>query len=203
MKGKSRYACPVFERDICVILGRPLDVDTVIVDMVREMVRIPAALKSWRGPVADLLNDNRLFNSTSEMATTWKPVVKALFDVDKTAFPELLSQSVITTAENHLMTVSAKVSTAPSANIFTNREYEMLLRSLNLRRLSYVLFSGEKNHSITLLPTIQEKLVDIFRNVSAPIVQSEVYLCIRVLLCRLSPHNLTSFWPVVLTELVS
>jgi len=37
--------------------------------------------------------------------------------------------------------------------------------------------------------------------VTAPIVQSEVYLCIRVLLCRLSPHNLTSFWPVVLTEL--
>jgi len=28
-----------------------------------------------------------------------------------------------------------------------------------------------------------------------------VYLCIRVILCRLSAHNLTSFWPVVLTEL--
>jgi len=79
----------------------------------------------------------------------------------------------------------------------------MLLRSLNLRRLSFVLFNGDKNHFITQLPTIQEKLVDILRNVSAPIVQSEVYLCIRVLLCRLSPHNLTSFWPVVLTELVS
>lgn len=78
----------------------------------------------------------------------------------------------------------------------------MLLRSLNLRRLSFVLFAGDKNHFITQLPTIQEKLVDILRNVSAPIVQSEVYLCIRVLLCRLSPHNLTSFWPVILTELV-
>ena len=24
----------------------------------------------------------------------------------------------------------------------------------------------------------------------------------RILLCRLSPHNLSSFWPVILTELV-
>jgi len=77
----------------------------------------------------------------------------------------------------------------------------MLLRSLNLRRLSYVVFTGEKNHFLTQLPTIQEKLVDIFRSVPSPVVQCEVFLCIRVLLCRLAPHNLTSFWPVVLTEM--
>jgi hypothetical protein len=78
----------------------------------------------------------------------------------------------------------------------------MLLQSLNLRRLSYVLLAGDKNHFLTQLPSVQEKLVEIFRNVSSPVVQSEVYLCVRVLLCRLSPHNLTSFWPVLLTELV-
>jgi hypothetical protein len=78
----------------------------------------------------------------------------------------------------------------------------MLLRSLNLRRLSYIIFTGEKNHFLAQLPVIQEKLVDIFKNVASPVVQSEVYLCIRILLCRLSPHNLTSFWPVLLTELV-
>lgn len=84
-----------------------------------------------------------------------------------------------------------------------NREYEMLLRSLNLRRLAFVFLSGDKNQFLTQLPTIQEKFVDTLRNVSSAIVQSEVYLCIRVLLCRLSPHNLSSFWPVILTELVS
>src|ERR1700722_15717221 len=78
----------------------------------------------------------------------------------------------------------------------------MLLRSQNLRRLSYVMFTGENNHFLTHLPTVQEKLVDVLKNVAAPIVHSEVYLCIRVLLCRLSPHSLTSFWPLVLTELV-
>jgi hypothetical protein len=95
-----------------------------------------------------------------------------------------------------------KVTTAPSANIFSSREYEMLLQSLNLRRLSYVLLTGEKNQFLVQLPTVQEKLVDTLRNVTSPVVQSEVYLCVRVLLCRLSAHNLTSFWPVILTEMV-
>ncbi|TCD67610.1 hypothetical protein EIP91_012242 [Steccherinum ochraceum] len=165
--------------------SRPLDVDENVLSILREMTRLGAAMKAWRAPIVEVLNDNRCFNSTPGAGHKWRLMVKMLFDTDKTALTELLS----------------RVTTAPSANIFTNREYEMLLRSLNLRRLSYVLLSGEKNHFLTQLPTIQEKLVDTLRNVNAPIVQSEVYLCIRVLLCRLSPHNLSSFWPVILTEL--
>ncbi|KAH7907786.1 Dopey, N-terminal-domain-containing protein, partial [Hygrophoropsis aurantiaca] len=165
--------------------ARPLEVDPVIADMIREMTKLPPALKVWRSPVVDLLYDNRIFNSNPLFVTKWKPVIRVLFDSDKTAFTELLS----------------RIATAPSANIFTNREHEMQLRSLNLRRLSLVLFTGEKNHFLTQLPVVQEKLVDILRNVPSPVVQSEVYLCIRILLCRLSPHNLTSFWPVILTEM--
>ena len=181
-----------------------MDVDSTVLAIVREMAKIPAALKAWRTPVTELLNDNRLFNCNREAAENWRPVVKTLFDADKAAFPELLCMvhfSLIGVLGIDIKSI-AKVTTAPSANIFTNREYEMLLRSLNVRRLSFALFTGDKNHFLTQLPSIQEKLVDILKNVSAPIVQSEVFLCIRVLLCRLSPHNLTSFWPVLLTELV-
>ncbi|KAI0718921.1 Dopey, N-terminal-domain-containing protein [Cerioporus squamosus] len=165
--------------------ARPLDLEDDIIAIIREMTKINVAVKAWRPPVYDSLNDNRCFNSTATAGEKWMPVVKSFFDTDKTALPELLG----------------KITTVASANIFTNREYEMLLRSLNLRRLSYVILSAEKNHFLTQLPSIQEKLVDTLRNVSAPIVQSEVFLCIRVLLCRLSPHNLSSFWPVILTEL--
>ncbi|KAG2076732.1 hypothetical protein BDR04DRAFT_1132425 [Suillus decipiens] len=167
------------------IKARPLDADVVVVDIFREMIKIPPAMKVWRVAVIDVLYDHRIFNSNSGVATKWKPIIKAVFDGDKTSFPDLLS----------------RVATSPSANIFTNRENEMLLRSLNLRRLALVLFTGEKNHFLTQLPAIQEKLVDILRNVPSPIVQCEVYLCIRVLLCRLAAHSMTSFWPVILTEL--
>ncbi|KAF8665364.1 hypothetical protein AX16_000383 [Volvariella volvacea WC 439] len=165
--------------------ARPMDIDENALAILYEMSRLLGVLKVWRPPVLELLNDNRLFNCGTDAATKWRPIIKTLFDADKTAMPELL----------------AKIATAPSTNIFTNKEYEMLLRSLNVRRLAYVIFTAEKNHFLTQLPTIQEKLVDILRNVSSPVVQSEVFLCIRVLLCRLSPHNLTSFWPVLFTEL--
>jgi len=165
--------------------AKPLDVDPMLIDILREMTKIPAALKVWRSSVADMLYDSRLFTSSHVLAKKWRPIVKILFDTDKTAFSELMGKIVAT----------------PSSNIFTNRDQEMLLRAMNLRRLAFVLFAGEKNHYLTQLPTVQEKLVDVLRNVTSPLVQSEVFLCIRVLLCRLSPHNLTSFWPVVLTEL--
>lgn len=73
---------------------------------------------------------------------------------------------------------------------------------MNLRRMSYILLCGEKNQFLTSLPTIQEKLVDVLKNTSAPVVQAEVYLCVRVLMSRLSQHNLDSFWPVILSEMV-
>jgi len=94
------------------------------------------------------------------------------------------------------------VTSAPSTNIFTNRDTENQLRSMNMRRMSYILLCGEKNQFLTSLPTIQEKLVDTLKNTSAPVVQAEVYLCVRVLMCRLSQHNLDSFWPVILSEMV-
>ncbi|KAG9313948.1 Dopey, N-terminal-domain-containing protein [Chiua virens] len=164
---------------------RPLDLDNTVLDITSELTKLPPALKVWRTPVSDILYDSRLFQSNPTAAMRWKAIIKALFDSDKTSFGELLG----------------RIASAPSTNIFVNRENEILVRSLNLRRLSFVLFCGEKNHFLTQLPSVQEKLVDTLRNVPSPIIQSEVFLCIRVLLCRLSPHNLTSFWPVVLTEL--
>ncbi len=67
-----------------------MDVDATTVSILQQMSKLPAALKAWRTPIAELLNDNRVFNSTAEATEPWKPIVKALFDADKTAFPELL-----------------------------------------------------------------------------------------------------------------
>jgi hypothetical protein len=88
----------------------------------------------------------------------WRPIITALMDTDKTVFSDLLS----------------KIASAPSSNIFTNREYEMLVRSLNLRRLSLVVLAGGPNKFLTQLPSIQEKLVDVLKSSAAPIVESEV-----------------------------
>ncbi|KAI0031253.1 Dopey, N-terminal-domain-containing protein [Vararia minispora EC-137] len=165
--------------------SRPLDVEVAVLQIVKEMSQISLTLKTWRGVVAEIINDNRFFACTPDMETPFRPAIQAWIKADKSAFSEVIG----------------KVTTGPSTNIFSNREYENLMRSLALRRMSYLLLCGEKNEFLTSLPTIQEKLVDVFRNVNAPTVLAEVFLCIRVLLCRLSAHNLASFWPVILSEL--
>jgi hypothetical protein len=68
----------------------------------------------------------------------------------------------------------AKISTASSANIFTNRELESLSRALSLRRLTYALYTGEKDRFLTQLPLIQEKLVDLLRSSVGDLVHGEV-----------------------------
>lgn len=79
----------------------------------------------------------------------------------------------------------------------------MISRSYNLRRLSFVLLAAERNHHLNSLPSIQEKLVEILRTtVVSPRVHSEVYVCLRVLMCRISPQHLANFWPVILAELL-
>lgn len=70
--------------------NRPMDIDDVVLSILREMTRMPVALKAWKAPVIDLFNDNRFFNSFPDEAEPWKPVIKSLFDSDRTAFPELL-----------------------------------------------------------------------------------------------------------------
>lgn len=48
-----------------------------------------------------------------------------------------------------------------------------------------------------------ERLADCLRLPQAvPSLQSQVFLCFRVLLIRMSPHHVTSLWPVVISELV-
>ena len=167
------------------------------------MTRVSVAVKAWRGVISDIVNDSRFFISSVDAGTDFRSVIEAWVDADKSVFADFLGEYRVLPFDTAIKLQIGKVTSAPSTNIFTNRETENQLRSMNLRRTSYILLCGEKNQFLTSLPTIQEKLVDTLKNAAAPAVQAELYLCVRVLLCRLSPHNLDSFWPVILSEMVS
>ncbi|WWC60178.1 uncharacterized protein I303_102743 [Kwoniella dejecticola CBS 10117] len=163
-------------------------VEASILRLLLEITKIPSAIKTWRVQISDVFNDSRFFRSTTEDDVGyWKSLICGLMDSDKERFGDLL----------------AKITAASSANIFSNREQEMSVKSLNLRRLSFVLLAAETNHHLVQLPAIQEKLVEMLRSHQvSPRVHSEVYLCLRVLMCRISPQHLTNFWPVILSELL-
>lgn len=69
--------------------------DSTVVDIIVELTKLLPALKVWRTPVSDILYDSRFFQSSSTVALRWKPIIKALFDSDKTSFGELLSMCCI------------------------------------------------------------------------------------------------------------
>ncbi|EOR01446.1 Protein dopey-1 [Wallemia ichthyophaga EXF-994] len=155
------------------------------VDVLVGLTRLPHCSKSWKGLVSDVFYDNRFFNASK--THQWKYLVNALMSAEKDKFKDLVS----------------KVSSAPSTNIFANREYESLSRALNLRRLSYAIFAGNPESYTSQLPLVKEKLVEVVRNNAiTPVSQSEIYLCLRVLLVRFKSDDLTTFWPIVNTELL-
>lgn len=160
-------------------------VDQTVLDLLVQMSKISAAHRSWRPHVSDAFAEPRFFAHAH--IPEWRILVNTLMDSDKERFPDLLS----------------RITAAPSTNIFTNKEQEMISRALNLKRLAFVLLAAEQNHYLVHLPSIQEKLVDILRtDIVSSRVQSEVYLCLRVLMCRISAQHMTNFWPVILAELL-
>ena len=90
MKGKPKFVSLESSGLPTLTSRRPLDVDDIILQMILEMSRIPAALKAWRSVVSDILSDNRFFNSPLEAGRGFRSITKALIDTDKTAFSELL-----------------------------------------------------------------------------------------------------------------
>ena len=94
-----------------------------------------------------------------------------------------------------------KISSVGSTSLFLSKDYEFYMRLCSLRRLSFVLWSGPVDEFLPQLPSIQEKLVKILK-VDPDLMHAEAYLCLRVLICRMSNHHLSNLWPIVLTELV-
>ncbi|GAA5993677.1 hypothetical protein JCM10908_002290 [Rhodotorula pacifica] len=168
------------------VRGRNLDVPAANLRMLQQMSKNVAVLKAWKGIITDAFADNRFFQSSPSTERLWRPLVHAITLADRERVPELI----------------AKVSTSSSANIFTNRELEILSRALALRRLTYTIFCSPKDTFLAQLPAIQEKLVDLLRSSVGDLVHVEVYLCLRVLLCRIDNQHLAGLWPVLLTELL-
>ncbi|KAJ1722421.1 hypothetical protein LPJ53_003147 [Coemansia erecta] len=149
-----------------------------------------ALLRLWARDAWDFLADAKFFAPPTmgrETAPLWRLIVRTLLGAEKERFADAL----------------ARVQSAASqAALFANREAEARGRALALRRLSFCLWAAPVNQHVSVLPTIQERLVDVLKSETHARVQAEVFLCLRVLLCRVSAAHMSSFWPMLLTELM-
>ncbi|EJU02805.1 hypothetical protein DACRYDRAFT_94483 [Dacryopinax primogenitus] len=164
-----------------------LDVPDITLLLLTELSKIPAAAKAWRPAVGEIFADSRFFTSKPESGIRWKVLIGSLMESDKDRLLEIIRQ----------------VGLAPSATIFTSKDMESLLRCMTIRRMTYILFCGERDQFHMQLPGMQEKVVEILRGSNnPPSVHAEIYLCMRAILCRFSPNNISTFWPIILAELV-
>lgn len=69
---------------------------------------------------------------------------------------------------------TGRLSTSPANALFVSKEQESLNRALNLRRLSFVIYCGKENQYLPYLPSIQEKLVELFKLSLSELVHAEV-----------------------------
>ncbi|KAJ3154630.1 hypothetical protein HDU89_007868 [Geranomyces variabilis] len=154
-------------------------------DLLCAMAKVPNSQKAWRREAWDAFLDPKFFEMNLPAARSWRTIVHTMMSSDKEKVVELIS----------------RISAVPSTTIFMSKDQETAIRAHSVRRLSFAIFSGPVDQYVPKLPSIQEKLVDIFKSGTGPMIV-EVYLCLRVLLCRVSPHHLVNFWPTILTELI-
>ena len=107
---------------------------------------------------------------------------------------------------------------------FGSKESELAARRATLKKLAFVLHSGRRDQYARYLSPILERIIenlkilpptpltghpsasavehqkDLVRSVHA--LHAQVFLCLRVLLTRVSPEHLASIWPILLMELI-
>ncbi|KAK3917430.1 Protein dopey-1-like protein [Frankliniella fusca] len=145
--------------------------------------------KSWRREVLDLLLEPSLFQMEPRALPHWRCIIDHLMSHDTTTFRDLMSR--------------VSLGQGNSLSLFSSREQEYEQRAHLLKRLAFVILCGEMDQYQKYMPEIQEKLAESLRLPQVvPAVQANVFLCFRVLLLRMSPHHVTSLWPVIISEMV-
>ncbi|GFS63491.1 protein dopey-1 [Nephila pilipes] len=144
--------------------------------------------KAWKKEAFELLLDASFFQMSSSCIGFWRSIIDHLMTHDKTTFRDFMSR--------------VSVAQSGSLNLFSSKEQEYEQRAQLLKRLAFVIFCSEIDQYQKYMPDIQERLTESLRISHVPIVQAHIFLCFRVLLVRMTPHHVTSLWPVIITEMV-
>jgi hypothetical protein len=158
--------------------------DPELLDMLLELVKVPGSNKAWRREVYDSFNENAFFTIPAEQASKWKIILKSFLTNDKERITDFIS----------------RISAATSSILRSSRDQDRLI---NVRRLAFILVSGDLDQFIGHTNAIKEKLAELARTASIDPIHAEVCLFYRALLLRLSAVHLVSFWPMMMSEIQS
>jgi hypothetical protein len=88
--------------------------------------------------------------------------------------------------------------------IFTGQLEASIQRALAVRRLAFILLSGHHDQYLDQLPWIQEKLVEALKQREGHAdTFAAVFLCLRVMMVKIKPESMRSFWPAIISEMLA
>jgi len=179
------------------ILRSPKDHDDNIVEsciyVIQSFSDNPSIVdpKIWRKDISDLfIYSSTFFETSPSQIKAWMKVVNALFLPKDDSSPwfefiKNLSRSLLSTST------------------YTSSDGEQVsLKSLNIKKLAFIILCGVKDQYLDQLPLIQEKVVEAIKGREGPESYVSVFLCLRVLLLKINQNAQRSFWPVIISEML-
>jgi hypothetical protein len=97
--------------------------------------------------------------------------------------------------------VMTKINTVQTG-LFVSKEHEYEQRAMLVKRFAFVIYASEKDQYNRQLPEILERIADLLKLPQVPVLHTQMFLFLRVLLLRISTKNLISLWPILMTELI-
>lgn len=173
----------------------PKNIDQSFLELLLQLTKVAHGAKAWKKDVTDALNDSRFFTIPSDLASQYLvPIVRQLAINDKERMPELLSRLTAPSTAGIVFGVGAA-----SARMEADRKAQ-----LNLRRIALLLLASEKDAFSDRYRTIEEKLTELLMATptSSPSsnTRAEVFMVLRALILCSSPTYLSSFWPMINSE---
>nr|CUU99408.1 hypothetical transcript [Hymenolepis microstoma] len=147
--------------------------------------------RAWRRDVFELFIDAAFFQATPSALHAWCTIVDNLMTQEKSIFKEALARLT--------------VSQGPALNIFSSKEAECEQRAAHLKKINFIVFASEREQYCRSVSEILERLTDNLRvmtDLNAPIL-TQMFLCTRVLVTRISSESLASLWLLVIPELMN
>ncbi|KAL6617568.1 hypothetical protein U3516DRAFT_797076 [Neocallimastix sp. 'constans'] len=119
----------------------------VVLDLIIEMLKLTYTHRCYRKEICDLFYSSKFYKMKLKISSKWKVIMNTIIQSESEKFNDLIS----------------RITLGSPTNIFISREQELANRALMLRRLSYIIFSGENDQYLQQLPIIQEKIVELFK----------------------------------------
>lgn len=157
--------------------------------------------KNLKMLISDMFNDFNFFKIKFDNLTNYNLIIKHWLSLNEDT--NLVSNEKLLEYLNKVV-----LNNSSTVNIFNWNDDDLnLSKLLNLRKISYILLISNRDEQITILKELFNRLDQLLiqqyssGNELVSLLNSEIFILIRVLVLKISPMNLINYWTIIYTTL--